>query len=37
LPDNRRVTVSLANVNGIGANFSASLGFATGDNDATRS
>ena len=37
LADNTRVTVSLSDVNGTGANFSASLGFSKGDNDSTRS
>jgi hypothetical protein len=36
LADNRRVTVSLTDVNVAGANFSSSLGFSTGDNDSSR-
>jgi hypothetical protein len=37
IPDNRRVTVSLTNVNGVGVNASASLGFLVGDANGSRS
>ena len=37
IPDNRRVTVSLANVNGAGLNVAAAVGFLLGDVNASRS
>jgi hypothetical protein len=37
IPDNRRATVTLLNVNGTGLNFAASVGFLVGDEDNTRS
>ena len=37
IPDNRRVTVSLTNVNGIATPFTASVGFLVGDVNGTRS
>jgi hypothetical protein len=36
VPDNTRVTVALVNVNGVGANAAASVGFLVGDYDGTR-
>jgi hypothetical protein len=36
IPDNRRVTVSLANVNGAGVNVAAAVGFLLGDVDGSR-
>lgn len=36
IPDNRRVTVSLTNVNGVGVNASASMGFLVGDANGSR-
>jgi hypothetical protein len=37
IADNRRVTVTLIDVNGTGVNFAASVGFLVGDEDNTRS
>jgi hypothetical protein len=37
IADNSRVTVALANINGVGANVAASIGFLVGDNDGSRS
>lgn len=37
IPDNRRVTIALANVNGVGLSASASVGFLVGDVNGSRS
>ena len=37
IPDNKRVTVSLTNVNGVATSFTASLGFIVGDVNSTQS
>jgi hypothetical protein len=37
VPDNRRTTVTLLNVNGTGLNFAASVGFLVGDENNSRS
>ena len=37
VPDNKRVTVSITNVNGAGVNVAASMGFLAGDVNASKS